>query len=87
MFGAAAWLAFSELILKRVYPDDFMKMQGALLAADTVSELPPGVAIVATLYSTLYLAERKEEITESFFKAIAKPLNTLIITIAKVTGI
>ena len=43
MIGALVWLAFSELILKRVYPNDFMKMQGALLAADTVSELPPGV--------------------------------------------
>jgi len=87
MFGAAAWLAFSELVLKRVYPDEFVAMQGALLAADVVSELPPGVAIVATLYSTLYLAERKEEITESFVKALVKGVNTFIVSLAKVTGL
>ena len=85
--GAVAWLAFSELVLKRVYPDDFLKMQGALLAADTVSELPPGVAMVATLYSTLYLAERSEEITESFVKGLVKGVNYFVVSLAKVTGL
>ena len=87
MFGAVAWLAFSELVLKRVYPNDFLKMQGVLLAADTVSELPPGVAMVATLYSTLYLAERSEEITESFVKGLVKGVNIFVVSLAKVTGL
>ncbi|HIP08218.1 MAG TPA: hypothetical protein EYG65_00625 [Rhodospirillales bacterium] len=98
MFGAIAWLAFSELILKRVYPDEFVAMQGALLAADVVSELPPGVAIVATLYSTLYLAEKAEDfwealaqtagqIPDTFVKSLVKGANTFILSLAKVTGL
>ena len=87
MFGAVAWLAFSELVLKRVYPKEFVAMQGALLAADKISELPPGVAIVATLYSVLYLAEREEEITESFVKGLVKGINIFVVSLAKVTGL
>ena len=98
IFGAIAWVAFSELILKRVYPNDFMKMQGALLAADTVSELPPGVAMVASLYSTLYLAEQAEGIIEaiaqsagklnkSLVEGLVKGANTFIVSLGKVTGL
>ena len=98
IFGAIAWVAFSELILKRVYPNDFMKMQGALLAADTVSELPPGVAMVASLYSTLYLAEQAEGIIEaiaqsagklnkSLVEGLVKGANTFILSLGKVTGL
>jgi len=98
IFGAIAWVAFSELILKRVYPNDFMKMQGALLAADTVSELPPGVAMVASLYSTLYLAEQAEGIIEaiaqsagklnkSLVEGLVKGANTFILSLTKVTGL
>jgi len=98
IFGAIAWVAFSELILKRVYPNDFMKMQGALLAADTVSELPPGVAMVASLYSTLYLAEQAEGIIEaiaqsagklnkSLVEGLVKGVNIFVVSLAKVTGL
>jgi len=87
MFGAVAWVAFSELILKQVYPDEFVTMQGALLAVDKISELPPGVAIVATLYSVLYLVDVKEEITKTFVEGLVKSANKIIIQIAKVTGI
>jgi len=98
MFGALAWLAFSELVLKRVYPQHFIKMQTALLAADTVGELPPGVAIVAALYDTLYLAEKAEDIWEAlaqtagqlpdtFVKGLVKGANTFILSLTKVTGL
>ena len=87
VFGAVAWVAFSELILKRVYPDEFVTMQGALLAADKISELPPGVAIVATLYATLYLVEVKEEITKTFIEGLVKGANKFIVSLAKVTGL
>ena len=80
-------MAFSELILKRVYPDEFVPMQGALLAADKISELPPGVAIVATLYATLYVVEVKEEITKSFIEGLVKGANKFIVSLAKVTGL
>ena len=87
MFGAVAWLAFSELILKRVYPDEFIKLQAGLLAADIVGELPPGVAIIASLYGTLYLVDVKEEITKTFIEGLVKGANTFIVSLAKVTGL
>ena len=98
MIGALVWLAFSELILKRVYPNDFMKMQGALLGADTVSELPPGVAMVASLYSVLYLAEQSEgfieavaesagKLNKSLVEGLIKGANTFIVSLGKVTGL
>jgi len=98
MFGAIAWVAFSEIVLKRVYPKEFVAMQTALLAADTVGELPPGVAIVAALYSTLYLAEKTEDfweavaqaagqIPDTFVKSLVKGANTFIVSLGKVTGL
>ena len=98
IFGAIAWVAFSELVLKRVYPNEFIKMQTALLAADTVSELPPGVAMVAALYDTLYLAEKAEdfwealaqtaaEVPDTFVKGLVKGANTFIVSLGKVTGL
>lgn len=98
IFGAIAWVAFSELVLKRVYPNEFIKMQTALLAADTVSELPPGVAMVAALYDTLYLAEKAEDfweavaqtagqIPDTFVKSLVKGANTFIVSLGKVTGL
>ena len=75
-----------------------MKMQGALLAADTVSELPPGVAMVASLYSTLYLAEQAEgfieaaaesagKLNKSLVEGLVKSANTFIVSLGKVTGL
>ena len=87
MFGAVAWLAFSEFILKRVYPDEFVALQSGLLAADIVGELPPGVAIIASLYGTLYLVDVKEEITKSFIEGLVKGANKFIVSLAKVTGL
>ena len=73
-------------------------MQTALLAADTVSELPPGVAMVAALYDTLYLAEKAEDfweavaqtagqIPDTFVKSLVKGANTFIVSLGKVTGL
>ena len=45
--GALLWATISELVLKRLYPDDFIKLQTAILGADIVGEMPPGVAMVA----------------------------------------
>jgi len=87
MFGAAVWLAVSELILKRVYPDEFLALQGGLLTADIVGELPPGVAIIASLYGTLYLVDVTEEITKTFIEGLVKGANKFIVSLAKVTGI
>ena len=87
MFGAIAWVAFSELILKQVYPDEFVTMQGALVAADKISELPPGVAIVAILYSVLYLVEVKEEITKTFVEGLVKSANSFFVSLVKITGL
>ena len=50
VFGALFWVAASELILKRLYPDDFIKLQTAILGADIVGEMPPGVAMVAVMF-------------------------------------
>jgi len=84
--GAVFWVAISELILKRLYPDDFIKLQAAIIAADVVGDMPPGVAMVAVMYNTLYLVEVKEELTGAFIDELAKTANKIIITIAKFTG-
>jgi len=52
--GALFWVAISELVLKKAYPNDFIKLQTALLGADIVGDMPPGVAMVAIMYDTLY---------------------------------
>jgi len=54
VFGALFWVAISELVLKRAYPNDFIKLQTAILGADIVGDMPPGVAMVAIVYDTLY---------------------------------
>ena len=84
--GAVFWVAISELILKRLYPDDFIKLQSAIIAADVVGDMPPGVAMVAVMYNTLYLVEVKEAITATFIDELAKTANKIIISIAKLTG-
>ena len=58
--GAVFWVAISELVLKRVYPDDFMTLLGAIVAAAAAGDMPPGVAMVAVMYNTLYLVEVAE---------------------------
>lgn len=98
VFGAVVWLAVSELILKRVYPDEFVALQAGLIGADIVGELPPGVAIIASLYGTLYLAEKSEDfieaiaktagkINKTFVEGLIKGVNTFIVSLGKVTGV
>jgi len=58
--GALFWVAISELVLKRLYPDDFHALQTAIVAADVVGDMPPGVAMVAVMYETLYLVDVAE---------------------------
>jgi len=84
--GAVFWVGISELVLKRLYPDDFIKLQAAIIAADVVGDMPPGVAMVAVMYNTLYLVEVKENISGAFIDELAKTANKIIITIAKLTG-
>jgi len=84
--GAVFWVAISELVLKRLYPDDFHKLQTAIVAADVVGDMPPGVAMVAVMYATLHLVEVKEELTGAFIDELAKTANKVIITIAKILG-
>jgi len=72
--GAVFWVAISELVLKRLYPDDFIKLQAAIIGADIVGDMPPGVAMVAIMYNTLYAVEVGEDITE----AIAEELTKLV---------
>jgi len=55
--GAVFWVAITELVLKRLYPDDFIKLQTAIIGADVVGDMPPGVAMVAVMYDTLYAIE------------------------------
>jgi len=84
--GAVFWVAISELVLKRLYPDDFIKLQAAILGADYVGDMPPGVAMVAVMYNTLYLVEVKEELTGTLVDELVKIANKVIINIAKFTG-
>ena len=84
--GALLWATLSELILKRLYPNDFIKLQAAILGADIVGEMPPGVAIVAAMYNTLYAVDVAEEVTGAFINELTKTANKIIISIAKLTG-
>jgi len=84
--GAVFWVAISELVLKRLYPDDFHTLQKAIVAADVVGDMPPGVAMVAVMYETLYLIEVKEELTGAFVDELVKVVNKIFIGISKFTG-
>ena len=64
VYGALFWVAISELLLKRLYPDDFHALQTAILGADYITNMPPGVAMVAVIYETLHLKEITEDVTE-----------------------
>jgi len=56
--GAAFWVGISELVLKRLYPDDFHKLQTAIVASSAAGgDIPPGVGMVAIMYETLYLVD------------------------------
>ena len=63
-FGALFWVAISELLLKRLYPNDFHALQTAILGADYVADMPAGVAMVAVIYETLYLKEVAADVTK-----------------------
>lgn len=73
VFGALFWTGISELVLKRLYPNDFIKLQGAVIGADVVGEMPPGVAMVAAMYNTLYLVEA----AGGFWEGLALGFTTL----------
>jgi hypothetical protein len=66
--GAIFWVGISELVLKRLYPDDFIKLQAAIIAADAAGDMPPGVAMVAVMYNTLYLVEVTEGVKLDIIK-------------------
>lgn len=66
--GALFWVAISELVLKRLYPNDFIKLQTAILGADIVGDMPPGVAMVAIMYDTLYAIDVVEDVAEVIVK-------------------
>jgi len=85
--GAVFWVGISELVLKRLYPDDFIKLQAAIVAADVVGDMPPGVAMVAVMYNTLYLVEVKEQVSGAFIEELVKTANKVIIGISKLTGL
>ena len=85
--GAVFWVGISELVLKRLYPDDFIKLQAAIIAADVVGDMPPGVAMVAVMYNTLYLVEVKEQVSGAFIDELVKTANKIILGISKLTGL
>jgi len=87
--GALFWVAISELVLKRLYPDNFAELQAAILVADAAGSgnMPPGVTMVAVMYSTLYLVDVKEEITSAFIDELVKTANKIILGISKLTGL
>jgi len=66
--GALFWVGISELVLKRLYPNDFIKLQTAILGADIVGDMPPGVAMVAMMYDTLYAIDVVEDVAEVIVK-------------------
>jgi len=68
VYGALFWVAISELVLKRLYPDDFIKLQAAIVGADVVGDMPPGVAMVAIMYNTLYLVDVTEGVKLDIIK-------------------
>ena len=75
VYGALFWVAISELVLKRLYPDDFIKLQAAIVGADVVGDMPPGVAMVAIMYNTLYLVEVTEGVKLDIIKFGTKILD------------
>jgi len=85
--GAVFWVGISELVLKRLYPNDFIKLQTAILGADIVGDMPPGVAMVAIMYDTLYAVEVTEVLTTALVDELVKTANKLFIAISKLTGI
>jgi hypothetical protein len=62
-------------------------LQAAILGADYVGDMPPGVAMVAVMYNTLYLVEVKEELTGTLVDELVKIANKVIIGISKFTGL
>lgn len=72
VYGALFWVGASELILKRLYPNDFIKLQTAILGADVVGDMPPGVAMVAVIYDTLYLVDVVEGVKIDFVKGFER---------------
>jgi len=74
-------------VLKRLYPNDFIKLQTAILGADIVGDMPPGVAMVAIMYDTLYAVEVTEVLTTALVDELVKTANKLFIAISKLTGI
>ena len=84
--GALFWVAISELVLKRLYPDDFIKLQAAIVGADVVGDMPPGVAMVAIMYDTLYAVEVTEVLTSALVDELVKVANKIFITFSKFTG-
>jgi len=84
--GAVFWVAISELVLKRLYPNDFIKLQTAILGADIVGDMPPGVAMVAIMYDTLYAVEVTEVLTSALVDELVKVANKIFIGFAKFTG-
>jgi len=84
--GAVFWVAISELVLKRLYPNDFIKLQAAILGADIVGDMPPGVAMVAIMYNTLYAVEVTEELSQAFFSGVAETVTKFFVTLTQITG-
>ena len=70
--GAVFWVGISELILKRLYPNDFIKLQTAILGAEIVGDMPPGVAMVAIMYDTLYAIDIAEGIADALIAELGE---------------
>jgi len=68
LIGAVLWVALSELVIKRLYPNDFIKLQAAIVGADVVGDMPPGVVMVAVMYNTLYLIDVTEGVKVDIVK-------------------
>jgi len=62
IYGALFWVAISELFLKRLFPEQANALQAAIVGADVVSDMPPGVAMVATIYTTLAGVEASQDL-------------------------
>jgi len=81
--GALFWVAISELVLKRLYPNDFIKLQTAILGADIVGDMPPGVAMVAIMYDTLYAVDITEKAGKALVDELVNIANKLFIAISR----
>jgi len=75
IYGALFWVAISELVLKRLFPEQANALQTAIVAADVVSDMPPGVAMVAVIYTTLAGVEVKQDLV-SWLKGVGDSLGT-----------